>query len=300
MAVESKIEITMRAAERMVCCIPVERNHTGLEGLGQSKETAVLYFLCSMRLFGKDLHISFGKLFLWLIGLLFLTLIVWFISRIGVYYWAIRNGESNPILNKSLQMSVGKAIANTAIDPEYAKSLIVADAPSIGPVNAPLTIVEFLDFDCPFCKAAFPSIRALQAQYGTQVRLVIRHFPLEDLHPTAKIASRAAACAQKAGKFWVYHDKLFSNQDQRTQEALTRFAVESGMDANQFTICLASQEIKDLVERDFNAGIRAGAVGTPTFFFNGTRVPGWGESDVMAYLIQTWLDQLSGEKPKTP
>ncbi len=253
-----------------------------------------------MHIFGKDVHISFGKFFLWLMGLLFLALIVWFVSHIGVYYFAIRRGDSNPILNQKLQMSVGKAIANTNIDPEYAKSLIVADAPSIGSVNAPLTIVEFLDFDCPFCKSAFPSVRELQSKFGSQnVRLVIRHFPLEDIHPTARLAAQASVCANNVGKFWIYHDKLFTNQDLRTEEALTRFAVESGMDSDLFKTCLRSKETKDLVERDFNAGIRAGAVGTPTFFFNGTRIPGWGESEVMSYLIQTWLDQLSGKTATT-
>ncbi len=271
-----------------------------MEGFGSIKDRLCYTLFSSMRIFGKDVHISFGKLFLWLIGLLFLALIVWFVSRIGVYYWAIRNGESNPILNQKLQMSVSNAIANPSIDPEYAKSLVVADAPSIGPVNAPLTIVEFIDFDCPFCKAAFPSVRELQARFGSQVRLVIRHFPLEDLHPTAPLAAQAAVCAHKSGKFWVYHDKLFSNQDQRTQEALTRFAVESGIDSAQFITCLTAKETKDIVARDLNVGIRAGAVGTPTFFFNGTRIPGWGESEVMTYLIQTWLDQLSTQKPATP
>lgn len=256
----------------------------------------MLHWSCSMRIFGKDLHISFGKLFLWLVGLLFLALIVWFISRIGVYYWAIRNGESNPILNQKLQMSVGKAIANSKIDPDYAKSLVVADAPSIGSVNAPLTIVEFLDFDCPYCKAAFTSVRELQSRFGSQqVRLIIRHFPLEEIHPTATIAAQAAVCAQKAGKFWVYHDKLFTNQELRTEDDLTRFAVESGMDGNQFKTCLRAKETKAIVQRDFDAGIRAGAIGTPTFFFNGTRIPGWGEGEVMSYLIQTWLDQLTNE-----
>lgn len=253
-----------------------------------------------MRIFGKDLPISGKKILFWIVCLLCLALFGWFVSRIVVYYVAIRSGESNPILNQKLEMSVSRAITSSSIDPEYAKSLIVADAPSIGPVNAPLTIVEFLDFDCPFSKAAFSSVRALQAQHESQVRLVIRHFPLEDIHPTAKIASYAAACAHKMGKFWVYHDKLFSNQEARTPEALTRFAVESGLDASQFTACLGSQEVKELVERDFTAGIRAGAVGTPTFFFNGTRIPGWGEHDVMAYLIETWLAQLSAEKPGTP
>ena len=228
----------------------------------------------SMHVFGKDVHISAGKLFLWLIGLLFLTLMVWFLSRVSVYYLAIRRGDSNPILNQKLQMTVGKAIANTSVDPDYGKHLVVADAPSIGPASAPLVIVEFLDFDCPFCKAAFPSVRELQARFGSQVRLVIRHFPLNDIHPTAEIAARAGACANKLGRFWVYHDKLFTNQDQRTEEQLLRMAVESGMDGNKFKECLASQEIKDLVERDFNDGARAGAVGTPTFFFNGNRVPG--------------------------
>ena len=253
-----------------------------------------------MHILGKDIHISFGKLFLWLIAFGFIASIVWFGSRIGVYYWAIRNGETNPILNQKLQMSVSKAIASTSVDPEYAKALVVADAPSLGPANAPLTIVEFLDFDCPFCKSAFPSVRELQSRFGSQVRLVIRYFPLEDIHPTAKIAAYAGACSNKFGKFWVYHDKLFTNQDQRTKDALVRFAVESGLEPEAFRTCLHAQETKDLVERDFNEGIRAGAVGTPTFFFNGTRIPGWGESDVMTYLIQAWLDQLSGQKSKTP
>lgn len=260
----------------------------------------MVYSVHLMHVFGKDVHISAGKLFLWLIGLLFLVLIVWFMSRIGVYYLAIRRGDSNPILNQKLQMSVSKAIANTQVDPEYSKHLVVADAPTIGPASAPLVIVEFLDFDCPFSREAFASVRELQSRFGSQVRLIVRHFPLDDIHPTARLASQAAVCAHKSGKFWVYHDKLFTNQDQRSEEALLRMAVESGIDANRFKECLASKEIKDLVERDFNDGIRAGAVGTPTFFFNGTRVPGWGEPEVMAYLIQTWLEQLAGQKPKTP
>lgn len=257
-----------------------------------------------MRILGKEMHLSFGKLVLWLIGLSFLALVGWFFYRTAVYYRAIRNGDSNPILNEQLQMSVSRAIETTnraqQVDPEYGRRLVMPDAPTLGPADAPLMIVEFLDFDCPYCKAAFPSVRELQARFGTQVRLIVRYFPLRDLHPHAQIAAQAGACANKFGHFWPYHDKLFTNQDKRTEAQLVQFATESGMDGNLFATCLNSQDTKDLVERDFNDGIRAGAVGTPTFFFNGTKIPGWGDSDGMAFLIQTWLNQLQAQKPKTP
>ena len=252
-----------------------------------------------MTLFGREFHFSWGKAFVWLIVLLVLAFIGSFLWRMNGYYWAIKSGRSNPMMDEQLKMSVGKAIQAGPVDPEYAKHLIIADAPSLGPTTAALTIVEFLDFDCPYCQAAFPSVRELESRFGDRVRLVVRWFPLSDVHPTAEIAARAGYCAQLQGKFWAYHDKLFSNVDQRSEDQLVQMAVGTGMNEGGFKTCLESQAAKDAVQKGVNDGISAGVAGTPTFFFNGTRIPGWAENDAMAYLIQTWLDQLGQQATST-
>lgn len=282
----------MRAKERMVCRILYAFNHTRLALSGQSEGGSMLYLSHPMRILGKDVHFSIGRIILWVLGLLLILLVGWFFWRVGVYYWAIRTGKTNPLLSQRLEMSVSKAIANGPIDPEYAKYLVTPTAPSIGSANAALTIVEFMDFDCPYCYAAFSSVRELQTKYGDRVRLVVRNFPLEDIHPTANIAARAGVCAQNQGRFWAYHDKLFTSQDQRTEDQLVRFAVETGMNGGIFRTCLSATETQKRVEQDQKDGLRAGVLGTPTFFLNGTRIPGWGDSETMAFVIQSWLNQL--------
>ena len=148
-----------------------------------------------------------------------------------------------------------------------------AKGPSRGPANAPVTIVEFSDFQCPYCGREFPVIERLMKEYDGKVRLVFRHYPL-DFHPFAQKAAEAGACAQDQGKFWELHDKMFTNQDKLAVGDLKGYAKSVGLDASKFERCLDSGEKKALVEEDMKAGTAAGVNGTPAFFINGLFVNG--------------------------
>jgi len=150
---------------------------------------------------------------------------------------------------------------------------VEAKGPSRGPTNAPVTIVEFSDFQCPYCGREYPVIERLMKEYDGKLRLVFRHYPL-DFHPFAQKAAEAGACAQDQGKFWELHDKMFTNQGKLAVADLKGYAKLLGMDAPKFDKCLDSGEKKALVDDDLKAGSAAGVNGTPAFFINGIFVNG--------------------------
>jgi len=147
------------------------------------------------------------------------------------------------------------------------------DAAVKGPASAPVTIVEFSDFQCPFCRKTLPELDRVLAAYPREVRLVYRHFPLDALHPRARLAAQAAECAGSAGRFWEYHDLLFSYED-FSPSALRKAAEVVGLDVPRFEQCLGDERTRSKVAVDVDAGTRAGVSGTPTFFINGQRVVG--------------------------
>ena len=145
-----------------------------------------------------------------------------------------------------------------------------------GGKDAKVTIVEYSDFECPFCGRAFPTVEQVMETYGDDVRLVYRHFPLNSIHPQAQKAAEASECAADQGKFWDYHDKLFANQD-GVSAGVTQFkkwAVELGLNAAKFNSCLDSGEKAAAVQEDADSGSAAGVTGTPAFFINGVSVVG--------------------------
>jgi protein-disulfide isomerase len=153
------------------------------------------------------------------------------------------------------------------------RTQVEATGPSKGPESAPVTIVEFSDFQCPFCGKARSTVEDVVKQYGDKVRLVFRHYPLP-FHENAPKAAEAAACAQDQGKFWEMHDKMFSNQQALKVDDLKKYAADLGMDAARFNECLDSGKKKDLIEKDKAAGEKAGVSGTPAFFINGVALSG--------------------------
>ena len=110
---------------------------------------------------------------------------------------------------------------------------VAPDGPSRGPADAPIVVIEFSDYQCPFCKRAEPTVTALMQKYPTQVRLVYRHLPLDQIHPRARPAAIAAVCAEQQGKFWEYHDTLFANQQALNDADLEKYATTLGMDADE-------------------------------------------------------------------
>jgi protein-disulfide isomerase len=157
---------------------------------------------------------------------------------------------------------------------------LVDDDPAKGDENAPVVIVEFSDFQCPFCERwaqeTLPQLTQTYIDTG-KVKLVYRDFPLSSIHPEAQKAAEAAECARDQGKFWEYHDTLFENRMDWTGVGAAKFkqySADLGLDTNAFDDCLDSDKYKDEVLNDLNAGGSVGVTGTPTFFINGKKLVG--------------------------
>lgn len=217
-----------------------------------------------------------------------------FVRQTYTYYRAIRSGEANPTLDQRLESTVSRLVANQDVKPEDLAALADPKAPSQGPSDAPLTIVEFLDYGCPYCRAAFEPVRELATSRPGQIRLIIRDFPLDDLHPGASKAAMGARCAQEQGKFWAYHDKLFlADQRSFVEDDLFGIAREVSLDIAKFTECVGSGRPAALVQADQVIGLRAGVQGTPTFFFNGVKVQGAPDAESLTYLVDQFLARTS-------
>jgi protein-disulfide isomerase len=142
-----------------------------------------------------------------------------------------------------------------------------------GAANAPITIVEFVDFQCPFCGRATDTIDQVFKEYLGQVRFYVRHSPLP-FHPDAPAAAEAALAAEEQGKFWEMHDKLIGNQRNLAREDLEAYARELGLDMGKFTQALDARSHKARIDQDIVVAEKVGARGTPTFFINGRKMSG--------------------------
>jgi protein-disulfide isomerase len=168
-----------------------------------------------------------------------------------------------------------------------------AGRPAKGPENAPIRIVEFSDFECPFCLAAHPTIEKVLATYGDRIRFVYRHYTLPN-HPHARPAAEAAACAAEQGRFWQYHDLLFADQSRLTMADLKDHALTLGLDADKFNQCVDERRYSADVDADVQAAIAAGVTGTPGFFINGRPVSGAQPYEVFRRIIDEELQRESG------
>src|SRR3954451_22623981 len=149
----------------------------------------------------------------------------------------------------------------------------VAGAPSMGPANAKITVVEFSDFQCPYCAVAISEINALLKAYPTQIKLIFKQFPLET-HPQADLAAAAAIAAHKQGKFWPMHDAMFAHRNDLSRKNLLLLAKQIGLNVDQFESDIDSTEVRETVVRDVQDGDRAHVEGTPTLFISGQRYNG--------------------------
>ena len=159
------------------------------------------------------------------------------------------------------------------LDPPRQAVDVLADDPSRGPDDAPVVIVEFSDFECPFCQRATATLGVLLERYGDQLRFVFKDFPLPN-HPHAFKAAEAGNCAHEQGKFWEFHDKLFAAQDALDVPSLKAYAGELGLDAEAFASCLDEGRHAAAVNRDLSIGRSSGASSTPTLFINGRPIFG--------------------------
>jgi len=159
-----------------------------------------------------------------------------------------------------------------------------------GPSDAAATLVEYGDYECPYCGMAYPIVKDLRQRFAGQLRFVFRNFPLSESHPHAEHAAESAeAVADLAGNasFWAMHDALYENQNALDDEALADYADHVGADADAVARALSSGEYRARVRADFKSGVRSGVNGTPTFFINGARFDGdWQDVEEFASALQ--------------
>lgn len=165
-----------------------------------------------------------------------------------------------------------------------------------GDPKAPVTIVEFSDFQCPYCKTAQTTLKHILTQYNGRVKLAFKDFPLRKIHPEAQAAAEAARCAGEQGKFWEFHDALFADQSKQTGADLAAHARTLGLDEKSFEACLATGRYTPKVDADLQEGTKLGITGTPAFFINGVFLSGAQPQAEFEKVIDsqlTFLDQLA-------
>jgi len=165
------------------------------------------------------------------------------------------------------------SLDDAVISLEPPRAQVAASGPSMGPADATVTIIEFSDFQCPYCSQAVITMKQVVERYPTQVRYVYRHMPL-DFHAQAKSAAVASICADEQSQFWEYHDLLFQNQSDLSPANLGKLAESLGLDREAFDRCFADPTTAAQVERDIGEARQAGITGTPAFFVNGVLVTG--------------------------
>lgn len=212
-----------------------------------------------------------------------------FLVQVAWYYRALRSGEA--VAPPTSRMSVDRraTLPPSDLTPDLRRRAESGAVLVAGPAGATVTLVEFVDYSCPFCLETFGPLRAVMGRYTDRVRFVVRDFPIDDIHPDASAAAVASRCATLQGKGWAYYDKLFLEQERREEADLLRFAREVGADQAAFQACLAKPDIAKAVEGDLRLGIEAGVRGTPTFFLNGVRVEGSLTDAELTRLLETAL-----------
>ena len=155
-----------------------------------------------------------------------------------------------------------------------------------GPREAPVTLVEYGDYECPYCGNAYPLVKRIAGEMGPRLRFVFRNFPMNTVHSHAGIAAQAAEAAAAQGKFWEMHDLLFEHQHDLTDSDMVAYALRIGLEPYRFESDLSGEVFAPRVRDDFNGGVRSGVNGTPTFFINGARYDGPHEYDPLKRALE--------------
>jgi protein-disulfide isomerase len=222
---------------------------------------------------------------------------------VGYMAWGRESGVAPQIVVEqpqepapTTQPSDGVVEAPVTAQPQYVRYDIPTEGfPSLGPEDAPITIVEFSDYQCPFCRRFHDeTYRNLLDAYPGQIRFVYRNLPLTSIHPEAFPSAVAAACANEQDAFWPYHDKLFSS-DELSQDLYVQYATELELDVAAFQECLASDRHNDAINADSEFATNLGINSTPTFFINGLAVVGAQPLNMFQQVIDK---ELAGEIPQ--
>jgi protein-disulfide isomerase len=210
----------------------------------------------------------------------------------GYVFWGRNNASTSPQAQQA-------AAEQPVVVPTEAQvtryDVPVDDDPALGPADAPITIIEFSDYECPYCqKWQAETMPKLLAGYGGKIRFIYRDFPLYGSHANAASAAEAANCAGDQGKYFEFHDKLFSGAYSLGQAAYEKYAAEINLDIDQYKSCLTSRQYQKEVESDYQFAAELGIRSTPTFFINGLAVIGAQPYEVFQQIID---QELAGEIP---
>jgi protein-disulfide isomerase len=227
-----------------------------------------------------------------------LVIIVLMAFAMGVMWTKLQSLEKGSVTtNTNTQAAVNNppAAAPTPAklsDQQFQELITSGDAPVMGNTNAKVTIVEFSDLQCPFCKSfadqTLPQIKKDYIDTG-KVKLIYRHYPLRSLHPFAYQSALASECAKEQGKFWEFHDETYKNQATLSSDSIKQFAKTIGLNTAKFNACLDSEKYKDVVTADESLGNGVGVSGTPAFFVNGTLIGGAQPFDNFKTVIEAAL-----------
>ena len=217
-----------------------------------------------------------GITFLSFLGVITLGGTVFF-GLVGYYSWQINHGNINTLVEEfKSEFSTDTSLKNTKnldVIVKNSNQYIRSSNPTNGSKDAPVRIIMFVDFECPFCARAHPIIKELEDRYGDALQIIFKHFPIESIHPDAVPAAHAASCASEQDAFWEYHDTLFYTQ-KLDEVSLLDHAKTLGLDAQQFAECLNTQKYTQAIEQDLFDGIDVGVRGTPTYIVNDIKIEG--------------------------
>ena len=163
-----------------------------------------------------------------------------------------------------------------------------------GPADAPVTLVEYGDYECPYCGRSHPIAKRIQKELGARLRFVFRHFPMNNVHRNAGNAAQAAEASGAQGKFWEMHDILFEHQQDLEYGDVNHYALRIGLDPYKFESALSSQRFAKRVTDDFRGGVRSGVNGTPTFFINDVRYEGENEYEALMAAVVAGTELRAG------
>ncbi|MEK7084806.1 MAG: thioredoxin domain-containing protein [Patescibacteria group bacterium] len=219
-----------------------------------------------------------------------------FLSFLAYYLWQIKYGDAQKLAEQFSQKFTvlpGSVEAERAQYPiETMKQIIRPQSPTLGRMDAPVTVIEFIDFECPYCQESYGIVKGVKETYAPVLRVVFKHFPIESIHPNAMQSAFGSACAGEQGKFWQYYDLLFQTK-QLDPASLRAHAEKLNLNMSAFTACLDSERYRSAVEQDLIDGVNLGVRGTPTYFVNGMKVEGVVPRDVWDRVI---LDEINKKK----
>ncbi len=209
----------------------------------------------------------------------------------------LKGQKVNDRRNQFLGELSAKNEVKVLLEPPRAQINLRATAPAIGPANAPVTIVEFSDYQCPFCKRAHPTIQQVLSEYKDKVRFVYLDYPLP-FHQMALPASEAVHCAEDQGKFWEYHKNLFEGNGDLSHADLAKRAADLGLDAAAFEACTSGNKHDSLIKTNYDDGQALGVTGTPAFFINGRMLVGAQPIEQFRDVINDELTRKGMPAPK--